>query len=640
MQFTATGVRKPPHFSATMPNNNRRGGREKQQHFFKSGHDDRLYSDQPRRVSFKDRGGHKKKHNRQKDWDQKMIRTLFLDDDIDMLGPSGGRSDRPRDFPGGRFENTQRMKRNRRVQESPSSWYKVTIRYGNRYEKNYLLKLLCSHLRPLPFIPYGYKVGRDEVTFMIEDHRLATELSSLDRRVAVNDGYKLSLNVRSINPLIELDDKLTATIKQVLANRFNAMTLALDLSKFHADEVFKNADQLCPLNRPNIMLFVLDVIGESTPQLNALNLNDNNLNATEHMKVIVEKLPNLKVLHLENNKLRDAKLLDPLKGLPLEDVILDGNPLCDRYPDKDSYIRAVRERFPKVIKLDKVDLPPPILFDIEEEAKLPPTQASFMCDGAGSEMAKTFIEQYYCLYDSPSREPLVQAYHENASFSLDCYFNPGDANSQLGIYMQESRNLQRVSNSDRRARLLRRGKTRIMELLSSLPSSQHYPASFTVDLVIFTPQLIQLFVTGVFKEEVPKKQALYRYFSRAFVIIPAGTGFCIVNEQLTIVPASQDQIRKIKLKETAASASSSTGVAPAPAAGASSNVGGPPPPAPPVPDLETKHQMVTALSVKTGMNLPWSEKCLVETNWNFDQAVFAFMEIQKQGTIPPEAFVK
>lgn len=50
------------------------------------------------------------------------------------------------------------------------------------------------------------------------------------------------------------------------------------------------------------MIAVLDIIGEIIPDLVALDVSDNKLNVTEHMKLMVEKCPNLKMLHLGNNR--------------------------------------------------------------------------------------------------------------------------------------------------------------------------------------------------------------------------------------------------------------------------------------------------------------------------------------------------
>lgn len=53
-------------------------------------------------------------------------------------------------------------------------------------------------------------------------------------------------------------------------------------------------------------------------------------------------------------------------------------------------------------------------------------------------------------------------------------------------YLQDSRNLLIVNNSDKRKRLLRRGKNNIVAFLTTLPRTQHDPSTLTVDCSIFT----------------------------------------------------------------------------------------------------------------------------------------------------------
>ncbi|CAH1388536.1 unnamed protein product [Nezara viridula] len=606
-------------------------------------HDDRVPShnnDGGRRVSFKNHNSGRNKHNRQRGWDTK-VRAALMDEDIEMSGNMRGNE---------RFNNRRRNNhdeggggwgRNPKVfQESPTQWYKISIRNGHKYDKDYLLKLLASFIKPCPMVPYLFKVSRDETSFIVEDHRAAQELSHADRKITANDGWKLFIRVRPVTPLVEVDTKLSTAIKGVMSTRYNAELKALNLSKFHSDGLFLNQDIFVPLNRPNIMMAVLDIIGEIIPDLIALDLSDNKLNVTEHMKLMVEKCPNVKMLHLGNNKLRDIKQLDSLKGLPLEELILDGNSLCDRFNEQETYIRAVRQRFPKVVKLDGLDLPPPILFDVEDEGRLPMSRPSFLASEEGAIVVRQFIEQYYFLYDAEgSREPLHQAYHDSALFSLDAYAPPGEPYGQMGPYLAESRNLTRVSNLDRRVRLMKKGKLSIVEALNHLPRTKHYPTTFHIDLVIFTPQLIQLNVCGLFSETT--KKTPMKYFNRVFLIVPAGSGFCIINDQLTVLLATSEQVKKYnKLKaEAAAAAAAQPEVPPAIV---------PVPEVVPVnaaipvvePDLAMKQQMVTTLSANSGMNLIWSEKCLNETNWNFEQAMFAFNKLQKAGSIPAEAFVK
>ena len=40
-------------------------------------------------------------------------------------------------------------------------------------------------------------------------------------------------------------------------------------------------------------------------------------------------------------KLKSERELDKVKGLKLEELWLDGNPLCDTFHDQSSYIRSV-----------------------------------------------------------------------------------------------------------------------------------------------------------------------------------------------------------------------------------------------------------------------------------------------------------
>jgi hypothetical protein len=53
-----------------------------------------------------------------------------------------------------------------------------------------------------------------------------------------------------------------------------------------------------------------------------------------------------------------------------------------------------------------------------------------------------------------------------------------------------------------------------------------------------------------------------------------------------------------------------------------------------------KQQMVEGLAAQSGMNMHWAKKCLDESNWDIQQAIYTFSEPSKTGTIPAEAFIK
>jgi hypothetical protein len=72
-----------------------------------------------------------------------------------------------------------------------------------------------------------------------------------------------------------------------------------------------------------------------------------------------------------------------------------------------------------------------ISFDVEEDvkARLPPWQDTFLCAEGGRLIAKQFVEQYFQLYDvtEGTRQPLLEAYHEQATFSLTSAYPPGQS---------------------------------------------------------------------------------------------------------------------------------------------------------------------------------------------------------------------
>ena len=68
-----------------------------------------------------------------------------------------------------------------------------------------------------------------------------------------------------------------------------------------------------------------------------------------------------------------------------------------------------------------MDLPPPIMFDLEDQKlKLPPTQRMFIIQSnvKAQEVATQFLHQYFMVFDSENRQPLLDAYHEHACFSM------------------------------------------------------------------------------------------------------------------------------------------------------------------------------------------------------------------------------
>ncbi|XP_050071906.1 nuclear RNA export factor 1 [Anopheles maculipalpis] len=597
---------------------------------------DRNMTNVQRRVSFKPFNGGRGKGR----ITENQMRAHFNEEDEAMSGDtfdSGNMHGRPNN----RFINRQRRSGSpiprgvsnggnlskKLFKQTNSYWYEVKIPYGHKYEKDFILRSIQQQLSPMVFIPLYYKTTEFAASFFVEGFQVASAILQASRTIECPDGRRLTLNVRSSQPPVQMNEQLKSRMKQAMVKRYNPHTKALDLQRFHADPDL--SDIFCALARAQIMLTAIDIIAEHIPELQALNLNDNRLYMLEHMKSMANKLPHLKILHLAKNRIPYLSTLDSLKNLKLVELNLEDNPLRKQYDDNTAYISEVRKRFPKVLKLDNIDLPPPISFDIpEDDMKLPDAKASFLCDAGGSDIVRQFLEQYFAIYDSDNRQPLLEAYHEHAMFSHTVNsFNQ----QKMSVYLSGTRNIKHKTDLDSRCRLLKQGRLPVVTHLSSLPLTKHDLMTFAVDLTLFTPHMLQLTVNGVFKERKANGNAeLMRSFQRTFVIVPSNGGFCIRNEMLHISVATR--LQEDKCFKPVNSPVMTQPITPAPTV---STIAAPSM----VPDDNTKLQMIQALSAQTNMTTEWSKLCLEENNWDYQRAEFAFAELHKQNRIPPGAFV-
>ncbi|KYQ54883.1 Nuclear RNA export factor 1 [Trachymyrmex zeteki] len=508
-----------------------------------------------------------------------------------------------------------------------SNWYRVTIPYGQKYEREFIINTLLNYITPDVFVPI-----LAIASFYIDDYKTAIALQSCDYKITMSDGFKLQVKVKPGFPVYDIDDKLKERLKQAMGKRYVQDTNALNLSKFHLDPDLCS-DYFCALFHPVMMMTVLDIVAEYIPNLEALNLEGNKLQNIERLNLLTKKFSKLKILFIGDNKIRDIHQLDAIKNLKLDELKLTGNPVCNKYKSRQNdYVSDVRRKFPKLLRLDGVELPRPIVFDVvDEAAKIPLSQRMFVADVKAQEIASQFLQQYFTIFDSENRQPLLDAYNEHAYFSVT--INASNNNKLNGYYL-ENRNLLKINDTIRRQKFLKQGRLPVVSFISEMPRTRHLLNTFTMDLSLVTQTIMFITITGYF-QQLDNKEELIRYFNRTFIIVPEGEGYCIRNEQLHISQPSEVQLKELHQQLNQLNAQqtqsetetlSSTEVA-KPVQSTELND-------------EVKKQMTLTLSQQTNMNLEWSLKCLQETQWIYDNAIAAFQEFFKRGQIPPQAFAK
>uniref|UniRef100_A0A669CQD7 Nuclear RNA export factor 1 n=1 Tax=Oreochromis niloticus TaxID=8128 RepID=A0A669CQD7_ORENI len=485
--------------------------------------------------------------------------------------------------------------------KNQSGWYKVTIPHGRKYDKKWLLTAL-QNICSVTYTPVQYHVDHNRVHFYVDDSSVASALHKCSHKITDTDGYKVCW-------CNNIDRYLC---HQCMAKRFDGSQQALDLNNIRTDPDLVSQNIEVILNRKTNMEAVIKIIEENIPELTSLNLSNNRIHKLDELAELVTKVPNLKTLNLSQNELKSDRELDKLKGLKLVELWLTRNPLCDVFKDQASYISAVRQRFPRLLRLDGHDLPPPIGFDVETPTTIPPCKGSCFGSDEIKAVILRFLQQYYSIYDSGDRQPLLDAYHDGASLSITTPYSTQNPSSEY-LSLTKLR-LSGFETSPHHTRL------NVVAFLNELPKTQHDIASFTIDVNTYTNTLLSFTVSGVFKEVVVdgKSRESTMAFSRVFITVPAGnSGLCIVNDQLFIRMATTEEIRRAF-------------VAPAPTPSSS-----------PVPTLTAQQQeMLTAFSQKSGMNLEWSQKCLQDNEWDFSRAAHIFTQLKAEGKIPDVAFIK
>ncbi|CAD1476164.1 unnamed protein product [Heterotrigona itama] len=425
-----------------------------------------------------------------------------------------------------------------------SNCYKIIIPGGHKYKKDYIINNLNNYVAPETIVPIKYRKRGNEANFFVDDKKVAVTL--LDCEIITNRGKQLTVRVTtSAFPRCIIDDEFEERVKQAMVKRYVPVIKMIDMSKFHRDPDLIS-DYFCALSCPPVLDTVFNVLSEHMSDLKAINLNGNILDIDLTLRMIKSKLLELKILHIGDNSLKDIEELNAIKNLNLEELILTGNPICNKYQSQNDYIKDVQKQCPELLRLDGMNLSKPILCDaVDEGNNMPASERMFAANVQAQQFASKFLEQYFLIFDSDARVSLLTAYAKDACFSMTVFdsHNPRNPN-KLNGYVTDDRNLCRIYSTDKRQKLLKQGRLPIIAYFSEMPRTSHYLNTLTMDISLITEAMILVTVTGLFIELDNTEQSI-RYFNRTFTIISQGNGCCIKNEQLHITQPTETQLKQL-----------------------------------------------------------------------------------------------
>uniref|UniRef100_A0A8C9Q8Q7 Nuclear RNA export factor 2 n=1 Tax=Spermophilus dauricus TaxID=99837 RepID=A0A8C9Q8Q7_SPEDA len=350
--------------------------------------------------------------------------------------------------------------------QAMGNWFKVTIPHGRKYDKAWLLNTVQSHCS-VPFTPVDFHYIRNQARFFVQDVKTASALKDISYKICDEENRKISVFVNTSAVPYSMQNKFTPEqmeqLKLTMSKRYDVSQQVLNLQKLRFDSDLVGHDIHMILNRRNCMFATLQIIESNFPELLSLNMQNNKLYQLDGLSDIIEKAPKVKILNLSKNELRTAKELEKLKGLKLEELWLEGNPLCRTFPDQS----------------DGQELSTPVVIDPDERWEC--------CRGdfesyKGSETLKNLVLQF-----------------------LQDFKDQGPGYGIAPIFVS-------VFSTDMRRQLLKHTKHDIVNYLSVLPKTEHDFSCLMVDMWFQTVSTLCASLKGYFLLSLKQKESLKDVF--------------------------------------------------------------------------------------------------------------------------------
>ncbi|XP_048193515.1 nuclear RNA export factor 2-like, partial [Perognathus longimembris pacificus] len=500
------------------------------------------------------------------------------------------------------------------VKGAMQEWFKVKIPCGRRYDKTWLMNSIQSYCS-VPFTPVDFHYDRSWAQFFVEGTSVADALRDICYKIRGEKSQKVSIFVSpSFVPYsvrYKFTDEQLEQIKLTMKKRYDMEEQALDLQKLRFDPDLVDHDIEFVLNRRHCMDIAVQIIQNSFPELSYLNLSNNKLYRLDALSDIADSGPDVRILDLSRNQLRSVLELNKVKGLKLDELWLDGNPLCRNFRDQAAYQRGEEEEEMtgngvdmEALEPDGHQFDPPVAPGTDARWLVSPSRQADE-EEALRERLLQFLKEYYSVFDNGDRQNLLGAYHDEACFSVSLPANAsGPGESCLSEYFKHNRNLTTLKDPCVQRKLLKYGRHDIVESLRSLPQTQHDLSSFMMDVCYHTEKMLCFSVSGLFREEAGgNSENCIRAFTRTIIAIPgSGTNLCIVNDQLFVRDTTSEEV----------SGTFSSLVAPDAR-----------------PTLSpVQCEMVQSFSIQSGMKLDWSEKCLMDNEWDYNRAAQIFIKFK------------
>ncbi|KAK2747533.1 Vacuolar protein sorting-associated protein 53 [Myotisia sp. PD_48] len=460
-----------------------------------------------------------------------------------------------------------------------------------------------------------------------------------------------------------------ARMTTFLEKRYSAPSKLLDLGKLGTDPYLVEMGMFSSVSTESkffpALMKVCDLTFDSPEKkkvaVESVSLAHNQLANVATVTSLAQTFPDIKNLDLSNNQFKDTQSLSSWRWKFRDLVFLDlsGNPVVTDPTLKETMLKW----YPKLQTLNNtpVRTPEEILAQ-NKKTPIPVLGASFQDE---SHIAENFIKAFFVGFDNDRNDLLNGIYDANSIFSFNVNTAAPralqtESSPTWEAYIKKSRNLLKMSHLSARMTRSFVGTENIREMWNSFPRTKHpdilgNPTDWLVEchpipgLPDPSGQSVNgvggllITVHGSFQELDPATgtKAQVRSFDRTFVLGPGQGigGLRVSNDMLCLrtfggsqawIPdANQSIVPTPTATPIPQAVPSATQPIPQPLPTLPNATPGYGIPAPGKTDEQVKReQLVMEISLKTKMNLAFSEMALSGNNWDLNAALKNFEELK------------
>lgn len=424
----------------------------------------------------------------------------------------------------------------------------------------------------------------------------------------------LSQRYLGANKLLKLD---------ALASDSELVTLGMFESRERALKTFKGLMAICD--------GLFKTAAAKREAIESISLANNNIDDVTQVESVATTFPQLKNLDISGNQLANMQALERWRGKfkELETLYMSGNPIEST---ESNYQSTMLEWFPKLQNINGTQLRSAEQIAQQAAALRPkpiPQNGPDFRDVAG--IGEAFLLEFFTTYDNDRQGLASRLYDDGSQFSLSVdTMSVRDSNAPAPLpwssYIRLSRNLTRITHQNARIQRLFRGANVIHDVWKGLPLTKHPNIKDDLSKYIMDchplPGLADpmgqirtgvdgliISVHGEFEEMDPKTATRgKRSFSRTFVLGPGQAGKSPVR-----VVSDMLSLRAYSTLPNVFTPPSGQGQA----------------------GNEQHQAMVAELSKQTGMVPQYSEMCLSQVEWRFEEALVIFNKKKVRDSLYP-----